>query len=35
VQLVDEAQFVESKQTFQNIDTDHSGTIDKEKIRRA
>ena len=33
--LLDEQEFSDIKQTFQNIDVDHSGNIDKSELKKA
>lgn len=35
VSLIDENQFQENKHTFQTIDVDHSGSIDKQELKKA
>ena len=35
VSLIDEKEFIDNKQTFQTIDVDHSGCIDKDELKEA
>jgi len=35
VSLIDDNQFLENKHTFQTIDVDHSGNIDKSELKKA
>ena len=35
VSLIDEKDFTEQRQTFQTIDVDHSGNIDKQELKKA
>ena len=33
--MIDEKEFLDNKLTFQTIDVDHSGSIDKDELKKA